>query len=103
MHGHDQFFEGRIAGPLADAVDGAFELARPGSDCFEKVGYRQPQVVVAVDRNHRLVNVGHVGFNAANEVAKFARGKVAHGVGNVDGGGPGGDRRLQHLIQKLGL
>jgi hypothetical protein len=56
---------------------------------------------VTVDGNDRLINVGDVFLDAANQGAELRRGQVAHGVGDVDGGGPSGDRRFQDLIEKL--
>jgi hypothetical protein len=46
-HRHDDLFERGVAGPLADAVDRAFDLARAVFDRGQAVGDRQAQVVVA--------------------------------------------------------
>ena len=46
---HHDLFERGIAGPLADAVDGALDLPRAGRDAGQRVGDRQAEVVVAVD------------------------------------------------------
>ena len=51
--------------------------------------------------NHGLVNVRHVGVDASNQLPKLRRGGVANGVGNVDGGGTGGDGRFDHLVHKF--
>ncbi len=43
-----ELFEGGVAGALADAVDGALDLADSGLDGGEGVGYGEAEVVVAV-------------------------------------------------------
>ena len=40
-----------VAGALADAVDGAFHLARTGLNGGEGIGHRQAEIVVAMGRN----------------------------------------------------
>ena len=52
-HHHD-FLERGVAGPLADAVDRALDLARAGADGGEAVGDRQPEIVVTVRAEDRL-------------------------------------------------
>ena len=56
---HDDFFERAVAGPFADAVDGAFDLAGAVLDGGQAVGDGQAEVVVAVDADHGLVDVRH--------------------------------------------
>src|SRR5260370_38289975 len=45
-HGHDNFFERRVAGALADAIDCALHLARACGDCGQGVGHGKTQIVV---------------------------------------------------------
>ena len=52
---HDDLLERGVAGALAEAVDRDLDLARAGLDRGERVGRGQPQVVVAVDADRRLV------------------------------------------------
>ena len=54
--GHDDFFQRAVAGPLAEAVDRAFDLAGAVLDGGQAVGHGQAQVVVAVDADHGLVD-----------------------------------------------
>ena len=45
---HHDFLQRAVAGALADAVDGAFDLARAGHDRGQAVGHRHAQIVVAM-------------------------------------------------------
>ena len=56
---HHDLFERRVAGALADAVDRALDLPHAALDGREAVGDRQPEVVVAVRAEDRLVGVRH--------------------------------------------
>ena len=49
-----------VAGPLADAVDRAFDLPGPFAQRGQAVGDGQAQVVVAVDAEARLVDAADV-------------------------------------------
>ena len=57
---HDDLFEGAVAGPLAEAVDGAFDLPGPFEHGGEAVGDGHAQVVVAVDAEDDLVDAADV-------------------------------------------
>src|ERR1700746_3260363 len=48
MHRHQNFFERGVAGPLADAVDGALNLPSSGANCGQSIRYRHAKIVVAV-------------------------------------------------------
>ena len=100
---HHHLFQRGVARPLADAVDGALHLAGAGVDGGHAVGYRQAQVVVAVDGDDRLVDVGHVLLDAADERLELVGDGVAHGIGDVDGGGPGGDALLHQRVDVVGV
>ena len=54
---HNHLFERRIPGALAKAVYRAFDLPRAVRDRSERVGGCHAEIVVAVDRDYRLVNV----------------------------------------------
>ncbi len=51
--GHHDFFERAVAGPLADAVDRAFDLPGAVFDARQAVGHGQAQIVVAMHADHR--------------------------------------------------
>ena len=57
---HHDFFERGVAGALADAVDARLDLPRARLDGRQRVRDGQPQVVVAVHGDARLVDVRHV-------------------------------------------
>ena len=101
VQGHHQLLEGGVAGPLADAVDRALELAGSVLDGLEEIGHGKPEIVVAVHRDHRLVNVGDIGIDAGDKGPEFGRGGVTDGVGDVDRGGPRPDRNLDHLVHEF--
>ena len=100
---HHHFLERAVAGALADAVDGALDLARAGDHRGQAVGHRHAQVVVAVHREPHAVDAAHVLAQVAEQLRELVRHRVADGVGDVDGGGAGRDRRLDHLRQELEL
>ena len=100
---HDDLFQRRVAGALAEAVDGALDLARAALDAEQRVGDGEAEVVVAVGGEDRLVGVGHALAQHADERDVFLRHRVADGVGDVDGGGAGLDRRLDAAAEEVVL
>jgi hypothetical protein len=103
---HRDFFQRAVAGALADAVDGAFDLARAAFDGGQRVGHGQAQVVVAVraeDHIGRVRYVGDAGDDLLEHRADFLRRGEADGVGQVDGGGAGGDGHARDLDQVVQL
>ena len=101
--GHDDFFERTVAGPLAQAVDGTFDLAGARFDGGQTIGHGHAQVVVAVDADHGLVDVRHAIAERADDVAHVVRRGVADGVGDVHRSRAGGNGRFDDLAQKIGL
>src|SRR5215467_12797407 len=49
VDGHDDFFQRSVAGPLANAIDRAFNLPGAGIDRGQAVGDRQSEVVVTMN------------------------------------------------------
>ena len=101
--GHDDLFERAVAGPLAQPVDRALDLSGAGLDGGEAVGHGHPQVVVAVDADHGAVDVRHALAEGLDDAVHVAGRGVADGVGDVDRRRPGGNRRLDHLAEEIGL
>ena len=100
LQNHDDLFQRTIPGALADPVDGALHLPGAGFDGHNRIGYRQPQVVVTMHADHRGVaqRPGH----AADQRAVFVRHRVAHRIRNVDRAGPGLDHGQRDLVQVVG-
>ena len=94
---HDDLFERGVAGALAEAVDRDLDLAGAGLDRGQRVGRGEPQVVVAVDADRRLV--ADELDDALDERPELGRDGVADGVGDVDRRGAGLDDRLVDLEQ----
>src|SRR5262249_22753951 len=101
--GHHDLFQRRVAGPLADAVDGALDLPRPLGDGRQAVGHGHAQVVVAVDAEDHLVDAADVLLQVGDGRGVLAGDGVADRVGDVDGGGAGLDGLLDHLGQEVQL
>ena len=72
-HRHHDLLEGRVAGPLAQAVHRALDLARSVHDRGERIGDRQPEIVVAVHRPDRLVGVRNALAQRAGSASRTAR------------------------------
>ena len=82
--GHDDLLERGVAGALAEAVDRDLDLARAGLDGGERVGRREPEVVVAVDADRRVAR-RRGRRRCPTSDAELGRDRVADGVGDVDG------------------
>src|SRR5579875_1824859 len=93
-HSHDDLFERAVAGPLADAVDGAFDLARAFQDGGETVGHGHAEIVVTVNADDGLVDVADVFFQMGDGGRVLTGNGVADRVGDVDGRGAGVDGGL---------
>ena len=100
---HHDLLERRVASALADPIHGALDLARAVLDPGERVGDREPEVVVAVHREHDLVDALHVRRHGLEHVLDVGGVCVAHGVGEVDRLRPGIDRDLHGLAQEVEL
>ena len=103
LHRHHDFFQRGIAGALADAVDGAFDLARARLHAGERIGHRHAEIVVAMGGEHRLVGIGHALAHHLEQREIFLRHRVADGVGDVDGGGAGVDGGLHAAAEEIVL
>ena len=91
---HHHLFQSGVAGALAQAVHRAFDLPGAAGETGERVGHRQPEVVVAVGGKDRLVGVGHPLADGFEHRLVLRRGGEADGVGQVDRGRAGADRHL---------
>ena len=103
LDGHHDLFQRGVARPLADAVDGAFDLPAAGADAGQRVGDRHAEVVVAVHGEDRLLRARHLLHHGAEHLVVFLGRGVADGIGQVDGGGAGLERRLHAAAQIVDL
>eukprot|EP00913_Durusdinium_trenchii_P035355 g33085.t1 len=88
---HGDFFERGVPRPFADSVNGALHDIRPFGDAGEGVRDREPQIVVKVNRQQCLIDVGDVVLNVTDEVACFFRRQHADRIGKADRRRPGVD------------
>src|SRR5207302_4659837 len=93
----------RVAGRLADAVDGAFDAPGAGRKRGQGVRDREPEVVVAVPRDQRLFTAAGIVDDAAHQLAELIRQAVAGGVGDVDDVRARRDHLLNRLDQVVGV
>ena len=100
---HDDLFHRGVAGTLAEPVDGALHLPRARLHGAQRVGDGEAQVVVAMDREHGLVDVWHPVEEHGDQLCELFRHGVAHGVRDVDGAGAGLDRRLHAAAEEVVL
>ena len=91
-----------VAGALADAVDGALDLAGTGGDGGQRVGDGHAEIVVTVAGDDEVLAL-HGLADLADEVAVLVGHGVADGIGNIERGGAGIDGRLQHLAEEVGI
>ena len=101
LDGHDDLFEGGVARALAEAVDAALHLPGTLDDGRDAVRRGIAEVVVAVDADDGLVDVGDVLLDEADALGELGRQGVPDGIGDVHGGRAGIDAGLQHPIQVL--
>ena len=98
-HDHRDLLERAVAGALADAVHRDLDLAGAVLDAGERVRDREPEVVVAVRRDHDVV--GRLVAHDADQLAELGRRRVADRVGHVDRRRPALDREPVALEQEL--
>ncbi len=99
--GGGDLFEGGVAGALADAGDGALDLAGTGLNAGEGVGDGHAEIVVAVGGEDDVLSAGDLGEKHAEGGGVFFGRGVADGVGDVDGGGPGLDRNRDDFDEEV--
>lgn len=100
---HDDFFQRRIARPLADAVHGHLDLSSSALNTGQAVGNRQTKVIVAVGGEDHRVGILDVLDDVAKHVAIFGWIAVADGVRQVDGPGPRLDGDVHTAAQEVRL
>ena len=98
---HDDLLERGVAGALAQAIDGALDLAGAVLHALEGKGGGHAQVVVGVDRDDDVLDADDVVRQALDAGAEGLGQAVAGGVGDVDHGGAGVDGGLDHADEEV--
>ena len=101
LDGHDDLLERGVAGALAQAVDGALDLAGAVLHALEGKGGGHAQVVVGVDRDDDVLDADDVVRQALDAGTEGLGQAVAGGVGDVDHGGAGVDGGLDHADEEV--
>jgi hypothetical protein len=94
-------FEGRIAGALADAVDGALDLPRPAFDAGQRVGDGHAEVVVAMGGVDDVLAARNPLAHGAEKLRVLGGRGIADRVGDVDRSGAGLDRNFNHFDEEV--
>src|SRR5205814_3061466 len=102
-HGHHDFLEGRIPGPLAQAVYRALHLPRSVHHRGEGIGHGESEIVMTVHRPDRLVGVRYSLAQASNERPKLVRHRVSDGIWSVHGPRPLPHHGPEYAAQKSEL
>src|SRR5437870_13327864 len=81
---HDDLFQRRVSGTLADPVDRAFDLAGAILNFGKIVGNRQSQIVVAVRADRDTIGILQALPQRTNELSVFRRRLITDGIRHVD-------------------
>src|SRR4030042_305608 len=94
LDSHDDFFQGGVTSPLADAVDRTLHLPGAPLDSCQAVGNRQSEVVMAVNANDSAVYIRYVFNDALDKLAELYGHSIADPLRDINGGGAGIDNSL---------
>ena len=98
---HHDLLQRRVARALAEAVDGALDLPRPGEHAGEGVRDGQAEVVVAVHRQRHVAQAGDELVHPRQERRVLLRHRVADRVGEIDRRGALVDGDLHDVGREL--
>src|SRR5262249_48385483 len=98
--GHYDLFERGVARAFPDSIDRALYLPRSRLDCGQRVCHREPQIVVAMNRDGNLLDSVDASADGSDQLGVLLGNGVAHRVWNIDDVGPGIDGRL-HKTAKV--
>ena len=102
-YGHDDFLKRRVARAFSEPVDRALYLSSPGHDRRQRIGHRQPEVVVTMHREHSLVSVRHAFYQPPDRACELLRHVIADSVRNIDRTRARIDNRLYDATQEIDL
>ena len=100
LDGHDDLFERGVAGALAQAVDGALNLAGAVLDALEGKGRGHAEVVVRVHGDDDILDANDVVREPLDAPAEVLGQLVARGVRNVHDGRAGLHHGLDHALEE---
>jgi hypothetical protein len=98
---HDDLFERSVACALADAVDCNLDLPRAVLHGRQAVGDGQPEVVVAVDADHRVFDARHVLPDHRDALTELAGNRIADGIRDIQCACARFDRRLERFVHEV--
>ena len=98
---HDNFFHGSVSCPFAYAVYGALHLPGPFPDCREHVGRGKSQIIVTVDAQDGLVDIGGVFHDITDHAAEIPWYGISHRVREVHRCGAGIDDPFKDPAQEV--
>ncbi len=99
--GHHEFFQGRVARTLAEAVDRALDLPGARFDTGQAVRDGEAEVVVTVGRDDSLVDIGDVVLERLDDIEEMTGGGVADRVWDVDRRGSRFDRPFDDFAEEV--
>ena len=98
---HDDLFKRCVSGALTDSVDRYLRLAGAGTQRTDRIRDCKAQIIVAVNTQNRLVNIGHAVANCCDQCGVFFRYRVANRIGDVENRCPFFNRHLQNFAHKV--
>ena len=83
VEGHHHFLERRVTGALADAVDGALDLANSSVHGGQRIGDRKAQIVMAVRAVDDVVWRADFRTDCAEKMGNLVGRRIPHNSGQV--------------------
>src|SRR5216684_8789640 len=100
---HDDFLQRRVAGALADAVNGAFDLANTRAHRGQRIGDSHPQIIMAMSAQSDAIRIAQVFADLPEHCAIFLGHGIADGIGQVQHRRARIDGYAAHLTQELDI
>ena len=100
-HCHYDFFERRIARPLADTVDCAFYLPCACFNAGKGVCHCKPEIVVAMNGHDGFVDIADFLAEVGYQGAILGWKRVADRIGNIQRGGASFNCCLKYFAEEI--
>ena len=101
LDSHDHFFHGSIAGTLAQAVDGTFDLRCTVLNARKGKRGSHAEIVMAVNRDGSLVDVLDVLHQELDAATVLFWQRITRGIRDVDHCSASSDDRLDHFCEEF--